>query len=47
MWYVKFKKQKHFVTNTEKSGPDLGLAKGDSDVRIFDFGAPSLGYKAE
>jgi hypothetical protein len=32
----------YFVINTEKSGPDLRLATGDSDVRTFDLGAPFL-----
>jgi hypothetical protein len=31
--------------NTELSGPDLGLATGDSEVRIFEFrSAPSLSH---
>jgi hypothetical protein len=30
------------VINTEYSGPDLGLATGDPDVRTFDLGAPFL-----
>jgi hypothetical protein len=30
------------MINTEYSGPDLGLATGDSDVRIFDFLSLSL-----
>jgi hypothetical protein len=30
------------MINTEKSGPDLGLATGDPEVRTFDLGAPFL-----
>jgi hypothetical protein len=30
------------MINTEKSGPDLGLATGDPDLRTFDLGAPFL-----
>jgi hypothetical protein len=29
--------EKKIVKNTEKSGPDLGLAKGDPEVRAFDL----------
>jgi hypothetical protein len=37
MEYVKLKKKKkYFLINTEKSGPDLGLATGYPDMRIFD-----------
>jgi hypothetical protein len=28
------------MLNTEKSGPDLGLATGGPDVRTFRLGAP-------
>jgi hypothetical protein len=28
------------MINTEKSGPDLGLATGDPGVKTFDLGAP-------
>jgi hypothetical protein len=31
--------EKKIVINTEKSGPDLGLATGDPNVRIFDLRA--------
>jgi hypothetical protein len=35
------RKQYYFVINTEESGPDLGLAKGDPDVRT----QTTVGYK--
>jgi hypothetical protein len=44
MGYVKlFKKNVcYFVINTEKSGPDLGLATGDLGVKTFDLETPYL-----
>jgi hypothetical protein len=30
------------MINTEKSGPDLGLATGDPGIRTFDLGVPFL-----
>jgi hypothetical protein len=34
--YVKLGEKYYLVINTEKSGPDLGLATGDPDVRTVD-----------
>jgi hypothetical protein len=35
--YAKIKNIYYFaINNTEQSGPDLGLARGDPDVGIFD-----------
>jgi hypothetical protein len=33
------KKPYYFLINTEKSGPDLGLATGGPEVRTFDYQA--------
>jgi hypothetical protein len=30
----------YIAIKTEKSGPDVGLATGDPDVRAFDLAAP-------
>jgi hypothetical protein len=32
----KIRKKYYFLINVEQSGPDLGLATGDPDVRNFD-----------
>jgi hypothetical protein len=42
--YVKFKKIYiyYFMINTEYSGPDLGLATEDPDIRTFCLRAPFL-----
>jgi hypothetical protein len=40
MGYVKFKKIYYFMINTEYSGPDLGLATRDPDIRTCDLGEP-------
>jgi hypothetical protein len=34
-WVYKIEKKNYFVINTEYSGPDLGLATGDPDVKTF------------
>jgi hypothetical protein len=36
-WYIKLKRKCYFVINNEQSGPDLGLATGNPDVRTFDY----------
>jgi hypothetical protein len=36
------KKSKKIAINTEESGPDLGLATGDLDIRTLDLGEQFL-----